>query len=297
MSKIRVAIAGYGNLGKCLERKISAHDEFELTHIFSRRNIDHPLRASFEQAQIVTDVDVLLCALGSYNDLTENIAVFSKFDTVDCFDDHENIHNYKLLLQNTKPDTLSIVSVGWDPGLLSMPRNIFGTFGEVATTWGKGISMGHTNAVKSIRGVLDAVQFTVPEENAETKFLLGERDNKKLVKRICYVACVESDKREVERQIREMPDYFDGYTTEVHFVSPRDVRILSANKGHRGTVYGKGDLWQGKFNLKVADNGLLTAEIMLAFACAVPKLKADGYIGVRDIFDIPLGYVFRKDLL
>lgn len=295
--KTRVAIAGYGNLGKCLEKRIAVNDKFVLTHIFSRRNIDHPLRTAFTQAQNLNDIDVLLCTMGSYKDIEENISHFSRFDTVDCFDDHGKLVEYKRLLNATKPDTLSICAVGWDPGLMSVARNIFGTLGDVATTWGKGISMGHTNAIKSIRGVIDAVQFTVPQLNAETLFVEGEQDSKKLVKRICYVACVEQDKADVERQIRTMTDYFDGYETEVHFVSPRDVRALSANKSHRGTVYGKGDLWQGKFDLNVADNGLLTAEIMLKFAQAVSKLKTDGYTGACDIADIPLGYVFRRDLL
>ena len=294
---INVAIAGYGNLGKSLEQQIRQRDDMRLVRIFSRRKIDNPLQANFDDATKATDIDVCLLALGSYADLRENIRCFANFNTVDCFDDHAETDNYMRLLQQTKPDTVSLACVGWDPGILSLVRGIFAPLGTVATTWGKGQSMGHGNALRAIRGVLDGVQFTVPYDNASKRFFDGQTKPQQLVRRVCFVACADVDKEAIRRQITTMPDYFDGYETEVNFVSQQEVRALKADMSHCGNVYAKGKYHTAETTLQVANNADFTAAIMINCAFAVQKLAADGYKGPFSLFDVPMRYFADKTCL
>lgn len=294
---INVAIAGYGNLGKSLEKQISRRDDMRLVRIFSRRKIDNPLRATFDEAAKATDIDVCLLALGSYDDLRENIRCFANLNTVDCFDDHAETDNYMHLLTQAKPHTVSLACVGWDPGLLSVVRGVFAPLGTVATTWGKGQSMGHGNALRAIRGVLDGVQFTVPYDDAQTRFECGQTKAQQLVRRVCFVACADVDKEAIRQQIVTMPDYFDGYETEVNFVSQQEVRALKTDMSHCGTVYSKGEYHTAEATLQVANNADFTAAIMINCAFAAQKLAADGYKGPYSLFDVPMRYFADKTCL
>lgn len=294
---INVAIAGYGNLGKSLEKQISRRDDMRLVRIFSRRKIDNPLRATFDEAAKTTDIDVCLLALGSYDDLRENIRCFANFNTVDCFDDHAETDNYMRLLTQVKPNTVSLACVGWDPGLLSVIRGVFAPLGTVATTWGKGQSMGHSNALRAIRGVLDGVQFTVPYDDAKNRFEHGQTKAQQLVRRVCFVACADVDKEAIRQQIVTMPDYFDGYETEVNFVSQQEVRALKTDMSHCGTVYSNGENHTAETTLQVANNADFTAAIMINCAFAAQKLAADGYKGPYSLFDVPMRYFADKTCL
>lgn len=294
---MNVAIAGYGNLGKALERQISKRTDMRLVHVFSRRNIGLNTSAPFEYAPLATDVDVCFLALGSYNDIADNVEYFKRFHTVDCFDNHDKIDEYKRLIADIKPDTVSIVGAGWDPGILSVARGLFFPLGEVATVWGRGQSMGHGNAIRSVDGVIDGVQFTCPVSNAAELFDKGETRANKLVKRLCYVACRQDRQAEIARQIKQMPDYFSDYQTDVEFVSEEEVRRLKQDNRHCGTVYAKGTFHHAELRLDVTSNADFTAAIMINCALAMPKLAQDGYKGAYDPLDIPLRYFCPKSVI
>ena len=294
---MKLSIVGYGNLGKSLEKKISEQKDLELAAIYSRRNIDN---AKFRpMREIVKDVetDVMLIALGSYSDVREHSEALAKFDTVDSFDTHATMEEYKKELTLLNGNRLALVGLGWDPGILSLIRGTFSMGNGAVTVWGKGISQGHSNAVRSIAGVIDAVQFTVPKTNCEELIEKGETDVKKLHDRVCYVACVEKDREDIERQIKGMTNYFEGYDVEVKFVSAMEVRELKKDTSHRGQVFCAGIGYKAKASITLDCNTELTAQIMLMYARIVPQLKKDGYKGALDAFDIPMRYVADKGLI
>ena len=298
--KLQAGILGYGNLGKSLENNILECSQFELKAIFSRRNIANKLYVPTRQiAEYKGKLDVLFIALGSYNDTAENVRIFAAFDTVDSFDTHAKIAAYKKLLNGEKPNTVSVCATGWDPGILSICRGIFALGGgKTATFWGEGISQGHSNALRAIQGVLDAVEITAPIATAVENSKRGEFAEENLRhERICYVACVESDKKRVEREIREIPNYFAGQKVTVHFCSAQEVREIRQNTQHAGTVIACGDGYTAQTRLDVVCNTDFTAKIMIAYAKAIPQLKRDGYVGALDPFDIPLKYLVDSNLV
>lgn len=294
---MRLAIVGYGNLGKSLEKAIESDDGLSLAAIYSRRNIDNVKYRPLGQIARNDDFDAALIALGSYNEAGEYAKLFAKFDTVDSFDTHTKIADYKRALTGLNANRISIVGAGWDPGTLSLIRGVFSLGNEPVTLWGKGISQGHSNAIRSIAGVIDAVQFTVPKASCGDLIEAGETDGKKLHDRLCYVACVQSDRDEIKRQIESMPNYFEGYDVKVEFVTPAEVRELKTDTRHRGQVYCLGTGYKAYASLSLDCNTALTAEVMLRYAKAIPQLKRDGYKGALDVFDIPLKYVADKSLV
>ena len=295
---LKLAVVGYGNLGKSLEKEIVKHQHLTLTAIYSRRNLNHPKYRPLKDIDKADDFDVALLSIGSYNDISQYAPLFARLDTVDSFDTHAKITEYKTALSEIKRDNLSIISTGWDPGLLSLARGVFAIGGgEGVTLWGEGVSQGHSNAIRSIRGVIDAVQFTRPKQNAEQRILNGERDSKKLHDRICYVACVDSDKERIEKEIVSMPNYFEGYDTKVIFTSSQEVRERKTRTAHRGQVISIGEGFLAKTDVKLDCNTDYTAKIMLDYAKALPHLKADGYRGALDVYDIPLRYLIDTSLI
>lgn len=294
---MKLSIVGYGNLGKSLERAINGQNDLELIAIYSRRNLDNARYRPLSEIERDDETDVMLIALGSYSDVREHAQKLAKFDTVDSFDTHAVMDVYKQELTKLNKNRLALVGLGWDPGLLSIARGCLSLGNDVVTVWGRGISQGHSNAIRSIDGVIDAVQFTIPKANYETLVTNGETDVRKLHDRLCYVACVESDKESVERQIKNMPDYFDGYDVTVNFVSPMEVRELKKDTRHCGQVYCMGKGYKAKTSIKLDCNTELTAQVMLRYARALPQLKKDGYLGALDAFDIPLRYVAHRGLI
>ena len=295
---LKLAIVGYGNLGKSLEKEIAKRNDTELVAIYSRRSLDNTKYRPLKQICEDGDFDVALLALGSYNEITEYAPLFERHDTVDSFDTHAKIEEYKERLNRTKKDSLAIISTGWDPGLLSLARGVFSVGADSCVTlWGEGVSQGHSNAIRSIRGVIDAVQFTKPKDNALELVEQGVTDGTKLHDRICYVACVEQDRENVEKQIIEMPNYFEGYDTTVIFCSPQEVRKLKERTAHRGQVVCQGEGFVAKTDVKLNCNTDYTAKIMLSYALAIPKLKRDGYRGALDVYDIPMRYLADKKLI
>ena len=295
---LKLAIVGYGNLGKSLEKEIGKRNDLELVAIYSRRDIDNPKFRPLKQIGDDGDFDVALLALGSYNEITEYAHLFEKLDTVDSFDTHAKITEYKTQLNRAKKDSLAVISTGWDPGLLSLARGVFSVGATSSTTlWGEGVSQGHSNAIRSIRGVIDAVQFTKPKDNALELFKQGVSDGAKLHDRICYVACVEEDRESIKNQIVEMPNYFADYDTTVIFCSPQEVRELKQRTAHRGQVVCTGEGFCAKTDVQLDCNTDYTAKIMLSYAKAIPQLKRDGYCGALDVFDIPLRYLAERRLI
>ena len=295
---MKLAIVGYGNLGKSLEREIKQDNELTLTAIYSRRNLDNELYRPLKQIEQDGDFDVALLALGSFNDIMEYAHLFNCIDTVDSFDTHAKIDEYRDLLNITKKHNLSVISTGWDPGLLSLARGVFSIgASKTATLWGEGVSQGHSNAIRQIRGVLDAVQFTRPKENALELIGQGVTDGTRLHERICYVAAVEQDLERVEKEIVTMPNYFKDYDTKVIFCSRQEIRELKARTAHRGQVVCLGNDFEACVSLTMDSNTDYTAKIMLAYAKALPRLKADGYRGAVDVFDIPLKYLAKRQFI
>ncbi len=297
--KLNVAIAGYGNLGKSLEENVLRDKDLNLRAVFSRRCLDNvryvPMK---DAAKFAGKIDVVLLALGSYNDIAENCSLFAPFHTVDSYDTHAKIGEYKHLLSTVKPNTISVCATGWDPGILSLARGLFDAGGKVTTFWGKGISQGHSNALRSISGVLDAVEITVPKGGAVNEVTDDkEVDENKRHKRLCYVSCVEADKQRVESEIRSMPDYFANQETEIVFCSCSEVRKIKENTSHKGMVIANGDGYKAKISLELESNTDFTAKIMLRYAKAIPQLAKNGYLGALDPFDIPMKYIANTKLI
>ena len=285
---INVAVCGFGNVGKCAVELVEKSEQFNLVGVFSRRKICHPLAQKTKNiGNFVGKTDVLLLCLGSCNDLHNNLHHFHGFNTVDCFDNTDDIAHHKQLLQ--QKGGLSVVGAGWDPGILTIARALCKTCtGGQTTLWGEGVSQGHSNALRQIDGVIDAVQITKPVENAKS---LAQQGTKALHKRICYVACVSQYQKQVEKEILQIPHYFQGENVEIVFCSPRDVRQIKAKTGHKGLVFGQNSLAECSFLLEMQNNAMLTAQIMLAYAKAIPQLKRDGYTGVLDVLDVPAKYL------
>lgn len=279
---MKIAVVGYGNVGKSLE-KIAPSENVVVTAIVSRRKLDNKLFVPFDDVNGV-DADVLLLALGSYQDLEQNLHRFKNFHTVDCFDTHKKLCCYKKILNEVKPNKISVCATGWDPGILSLVRGATALCGATPQTrWGKGVSQGHSNALRSIPGVLDAVSVTMPTPSGH--------------KRLCYVACVSSDKSCVEKAIRTMPNYFQWQEVEIAFCSTAEVRKLKADTRHAGEIVAVGTDFDAKFKLSLQNNCDFTAKIMLKYAKIVPQLQKDGFCGALDPFDIPLRYLADTDLI
>ena len=295
---LKLCIVGYGNLGKSLEKEIAKQQDLELVAIYSRRQIEHEKFRPLDEISLHNDCDVALMAQGSYDDVLRYAHCYTHLDTVDSFDTHAKIADYKALLNDLKPHRLSIISTGWDPGLLSLVRGVFSVGADrCATLWGKGVSQGHSNALRSLNGVIDAVQFTLPKNDALELIHAGVTDGKKLHDRICYVACNKSDEERLANEIVNMPHYFEGCDTQVVFCSAEEIARLKRNTEHRGQVVAVGEGFATHSEVTMDCNTDYTAKIMLAYAKAVPQLKLDGYTGALDVFDVPLKYVANVELI
>lgn len=295
---MKVGIVGYGNVGKALYKLVKDDHCLQLVGVFSRRRISLAEYVPFDELQSYRGkIDLLLVALGSYDDIENNVQSIVGFDTVDCFDNHAKIASYKKMLNEINGKNLSVVATGWDPGVLSLLRALW-DFGTMPVTiWGEGVSQGHSNAVRTIDEVIDGVQFTIPKGDAMEQINNGEREERKLHKRVCYVACVENAKRKVEKKIKTMPHYFDGYETEVVFCTPQQVRKLKQRTSHCGRVIAIGEDFRCEGVVTMRDNATFTAKIMIRYAKIVTKLKNDGYVGAVDVLDVPLKYLTEKYVL
>lgn len=300
MENIRIGILGYGNLGRAVERIVEAQNDMELVGVYSRRKLDHPLWKSVPMLYNREPIDVLVLCGGSATDLPHQTPAFaSLYNIVDSFDHHQEIeHHYKRVDRAAKEGNhLALISCGWDPGLLSMIRVLFSAVfkeARVLTFWGKGISQGHSDAIRRIKGVKDARQYTVPlEPAAEVLKSFFEENHEpsatELHRRECYVVAEDgADLQRIENEIRSMPDYFAGYDTTVHFISQEKLEKNHGEFPHGGTVMCIGAEATGTFRLELSSNPDFTAAILISYVRAVYQMWKEGENGCKTVLEVPL---------
>lgn len=312
--KIRVGIAGYGNLGKGVESAVTKSDDMELVALFTRRNPDSVKTATgvpvYEMAkapEMADAIDVLILCGGSANDLPEQTPdLVQYFNVVDSFDTHAKIptHFKNVDAVCKKSGKIGVISVGWDPGLFSLNRLMGQAVlpcGSDYTFWGKGVSQGHSDAIRRIPGVKDARQYTIPVPEALESVRKGENPElttRQKHTRECFVVAEEgADRKAIEEAIVTMPNYFADYDTTVHFISEEE--LMRDHKGipHGGMVFRSGSTGDGQtkhimeFSLKLDSNPEFTAGVLTAYARAAYRLNCEGQSGCRTIFDIAPAYI------
>jgi len=307
--KIKVGICGYGNLGKGVESEIGKNPDMELVAVFTRRKPTDSLQIKANVPVVHVDdaamwkdkIDVMILCGGSANDLPVQGPEFAKlFNTVDSFDTHAKIpEHFKRMDGSAKSGNhISVISIGWDPGLFSLMRLYMGSIipsGKTYTFWGKGVSQGHSEAIRGIEGVTDAIQYTIPVESAMGRVRSGENPElgaREKHTRLCYVVVAEgADKDRIENEIKGMPHYFDEYDTTVHFISADKMKADHNKLPHGGNVIHMGTTGGGnsqvmEFSLKLDSNPEFTSSVLLTYARAAYRLSAKGECGARTIFDI-----------
>ena len=234
--------------------------------------------------------------------------ICESFNTVDSYDTHAKIPSYFEQVDRAAKSggKLSLISTGWDPGLFSMARLLGQCVlpeGEEYTFWGKGLSQGHSDAVRRVPGVKNGVQYTIPSENAIEQVRAGGAPQLSAAakhQRVCYVVPDEgADLAAIETGITTMPHYFDEYQTIVHFITEEDLSANHSSMPHGGTVIRSGTTGNGsnqriEFNLTLESNPEFTASVLVAYARAVGKMAKEGQVGARTVFDVPLGYLSHK---
>ncbi|WP_303203751.1 diaminopimelate dehydrogenase [Raoultibacter timonensis] len=314
MKRIRIGILGYGNLGRGVELAIGQHDDMELVGIFTRRDPstvaahtkDVPVRPASELDQGADDIDVLILCGGSATDLPEQTPRYAaRYTVVDSFDTHANIPEHFAIVNKAAQDagTIAVISCGWDPGMFSLNR-LYGTCvlpeGTDYTFWGRGVSQGHSDAIRRIEGVADAKQYTIPVEAALEAVRSGsnpELTTRQKHLRECWVVLDEgADADAVEEQIITMPNYFADYDTTVHFISQEELDRDHAAMPHGGFVLRSGETGDGnpaliEYSLKLGSNPGFTGNVLVAFARAAHRLAQEGQAGARTVFDIAPAYL------
>lgn len=318
---IRVGIAGYGNLGKGVEKALAHLDDMELKGIFTRRNPDllHPasgvpVYALSAAQEMADDLDVMIVCGGSASDLPEQTPWLAKyFNVVDSFDTHANIPQHFARVQQAAEENghLGLISAGWDPGLFSLNRVLAESIlpqGQTYTFWGKGVSQGHSDAVRRIEGVADARQYTIPVPEALEQVRAGNNPDlstRQKHTRECFVVLEEgADAGRVEKEIKEMPNYFSDYDTTVHFIDADEMKASHAGLPHGGFVIHSGKTGDHtetiEFSLNLDSNPEFTASVLAAYARAVVRMNQEGKTGAVTVLDIPpavLSSHSREELL
>lgn len=325
--RIRVAIAGYGNLGRGVEAALTQNPDMRLVGVFSRRDpvsvslLDSsvPVYAMADIEQYQDEVDVMILCGGSKSDLPEQGPYLAQFfNTVDSFDTHAKVPEYYAALDQSARDAgrVALLSVGWDPGLFSLNR-LYGEAilpeGETYTFWGKGLSQGHSDAVRRVSGVKSAVQYTLPSEEAMARVRKGEQPQlttREKHTRECFVVLEDhADADAVRNSIVTMPDYFADYDTVVHFIDQDTFNKEHSSMPHGGFVIRSGnsgiDTKQTiEYSLALGSNPEFTASVLVAYARAVYRLARLNDIGAKTVFDIAPGLLspkspaqLRKELL
>ncbi len=298
MDKIKVGIIGYGNLGKSLEKLLLRDSRFKLVKIFERSDTmtaDDKLNIAYMR-KFEKKIDVMFLCVGSKSCLEKLALPLSKyFNIIDAYDNHNKIPAYLEKMEKCceKYDHASICCCGWDPGLFSLMRLIFNSVeGKAFTFWGKGVSQGHTQAIKEIDGVINGVQYTLPSKKVLKAIIKGNyngKNTKDLHKRLCYVQA-SGNKKDIREKIKNMPDYFEGYDTTVKFVKNLS---LSPNLYHSGRVLTLNDTMD--FTVKMDSNPHFTAKILLAYSIALMNLYREGQYKAFSILDLPPKYLALQE--
>lgn len=321
---INIGIVGYGNLGRGVEANLKNAPDMNLVGIFSRRNPDtlDTEATAYHMDDILNfkdKIDVLILCGGSRSDIPEQgPALAEHFNTVDSYDNHSQIPNYFESMDSVAKahKYVSIIATGWDPGLFSLNRLIGEAIlpkGDTYTFWGEGLSQGHGDAVRRVEGVKDGVQYTIPNTELIDQIHAGETveyTSKSAHNRDVYVVLEEgADAEKVKNDIVTMPDYFEGYQTEVTFITGEELHANHAGLPHGGRVIRSGetspDMQQVyEFGLNLGSNPEFTAAVNVAYARAAYKLHQEGLSGAQTVFDIAPKYLspksaadLRKELL
>ena len=310
MSKIRIGIVGYGNIGRGVEQAIKRNEDMELAAVFTRRD-PASVKVATEGAKVVHmddmlsmkgDVDVMVLCGGSATDLpVMGPEIAANFNTIDSFDTHAKIPEYFANVDKAAKEgnNISIISVGWDPGMFSLYRLYAESIlvqGSTYTFWGKGVSQGHSDAIRRIPGVKNAIQYTVPVDEAVDQVRSGSEPKlttRDKHTRECYVVAQEgANKAEIENAIKTMPNYFDEYNTTVHFISEEELKRDHSKMPHGGFVIRTGETGEEgnkhviEYSLKLDSNPEFTASVLIAYARAAYRLNQKGENGARSVFDI-----------
>ena len=313
---VRVGIYGYGNLGRGVESAIRQNKDMRLMAVFTRRD-PSSLKISTPGVKVCRaddvesykdEIDVMIICGGSATDLPAQTPALAKiFNVIDSFDTHAKIpeHFANVDAAAKEGGRTAMISVGWDPGMFSLNRFYAGVIlpdGKDYTFWGKGVSQGHSDAIRRIDGVLDAKQYTIPIESALEAVRGGcapELSTREKHLRECFVVAAEgADKARIEKEIKEMPNYFADYNTIVHFISKEELERDHSGIPHGGFVIRSGktgaDLEHNhiiEYSLKLDSNPEFTASVIVAFARAVYKMNLEGKSGCKTVFDIPPIYL------
>lgn len=310
MGKIRIGIVGYGNIGRGVEQSIKRNDDMELKAVFTRRDpvgvsiqTEGAVVKHFDDMESMKDeIDVMILCGGSATDLPViGPKVAASFNTIDSFDTHARIPEYFASVDKAAKEggNISIISVGWDPGMFSLNRLYAESIlvqGSTYTFWGKGVSQGHSDAIRRIPGVKNAIQYTVPVDEAVDQVRSGSEPKlttRDKHTRECYVVAQEgANKAEIENAIKTMPNYFDEYNTTVHFISEEELKRDHSKMPHGGFVIRTGETGEEgnkhviEYSLKLDSNPEFTASVLIAYARAAYRLNQKGENGARSVFDI-----------
>lgn len=316
MKKIKIGIVGYGNLGKGVELAIKQNPDMELVAIFTRRNpssiATDATVLSIDDAKNMQDkIDVMILCGGSATDLPVQGPEFaSMFNTIDSFDTHARIPEFYEAMNNasTSANKVSIISVGWDPGLFSLNRVYFDAVlpnGKTYTFWGKGVSQGHSDAIRRIVGVKNAVQYTIPVDQAIESVRNGDDPELKTGEkhvRECFVVLEDGANKDlIEAEIKNMPNYFDEYETTVHFISEEELKQNHSAMPHGGFVIRSGKTGVNnstkqivEFSLSLESNPQFTSSVLVSYARAAFRLAQQKQFGAKTVLDIPPAMLSAK---
>lgn len=324
---IKIGIAGYGNLGRGVELALAKAPDMALAGVFTRRNpaelkLATPTATAHSIDRIGdyrSAIDVLILCGGSKSDLpVQGPQLAALFNTVDSYDTHAKIPDYYAAVDEAARQSghVALISIGWDPGLFSLNRLLGEAIlpdGDSYTFWGKGLSQGHSDALRRVDGVAAAVQYTLPSQDAMRRVRSGERPalaTREKHVRECFVVLKDGvDPQAIEHTIKTMPDYFADYDTTVHFISLEELRRDHAAMPHGGHVIRSGTSGQNtrqtmEFALQLDSNPEFTSSVIVAYARAAHRLAQQGQRGAKTIFDIPPGLLspkspaeLRKELL
>ena len=310
MGKIRIGIVGYGNIGRGVEQSLKRNDDMELKAVFTRRD-PASVKIQTEGAEVKhfddmeamkDEIDVMILCGGSATDLPViGPKVAASFNTIDSFDTHAKIPEYFANVDKAAKEgkNVSIISVGWDPGMFSLNRLYAESIlvqGSTYTFWGKGVSQGHSDAIRRIEGVKNGIQYTVPIEAAVDQVRSGsepELTTRQKHLRECYVVAEEgADKAAIEEAIKTMPNYFDEYDTTVTFITEEELKANHSKMPHGGFVIRTGETGcEGnkhviEYSLRLDSNPEFTGSVLVAYARAAYRLSQKGESGARSVFDI-----------
>lgn len=315
MSKIRIGIAGYGNLGRGVELAVAQNDDMELVGVFTRR--DPSTVSTFtgvkacsmnDALSMADDIDVMIICGGSATDLPKQTPELAKvFNVIDSFDTHARIPEHFANVDKAAKESgkLAFISLGWDPGLFSLNRLYAESIlpkGKTYTFWGKGVSQGHSDAIRRVEGVKRGIQYTVPIEAAMDAVRSGSQPDlttRQKHLRECWVVAEEgADLAKIEESIKTMKNYFDEYDTTVNFISEEEFDAVHNKMPHGGFVMRSGFTGDGEkthqmieYSLKLESNPEFTASVLVCYARALARLSAEGETGCKTAFDIAPAYL------